>query len=117
MNARKATTAAAKVTAWRELVCFDFDGVLSEGRGYHWPLTGLDTGLITEAHERGYAAAVMTCNDVERVARELRRHKIDAIADPHMTHMNWTGGKTGRQVLVTGRKLAAKFYVDDRNIN
>src|SRR5216684_3947515 len=59
----------------------------------------------------------MTCNDVGRVARELRRHKINAIADPYMTHMDWTGGKTGREVLVTGRKLAAKFYVDDRNIN
>jgi|GEM_PF-213512 len=116
MTARKTTT-TAKVTAWRELVCFDFDGVLSEGRGYHWPLTGLDTSLITEAHERGYAAAIMTCNDVELVTRELRQHKINAIADPDMTHLNWTGGKTGCQVLVTGRKLAAKFYVDDRNIN
>lgn len=30
----------------------DFDGVLSEGTGYHWPLTGLNLDLIHQARAR-----------------------------------------------------------------
>ena len=100
----------------RKLICFDFDGVLSEGSGYHWPLTGLDLTPIHQAHARGYAVAVMTCNDVHMVARELKCHGIDVLADYLMDRMEWHGGPDGLQVLVTGRKLCAHAYVDDRAV-
>jgi 8-oxo-dGTP diphosphatase len=99
---------------YRRLIAFDFDGVLSKNPYYKWPLDGVDFSLILEAQERGYAAAVMTCNDVGQVAAELRRHGISALADPHMLRSSW---HAPRQVLVTGRKLAAHAYVDDRAIH
>jgi 8-oxo-dGTP diphosphatase len=95
-------------------VAFDWDGVLSEGGEYHWPLTGLDLTLIHEAHARGYAAAVMTCNDVRLVAAELRRHGIKAAADIAMARCSWHDPVA---VLVTGRKISADLYVDDRAVN
>ena len=68
--------------ATRGTVAFDFDGVLSKGANYHWPLTGLDLTLIREAQDRGYAVAVMTCNDVNLVAAELRRlHEDDDVEE------------------------------------
>lgn len=100
----------------RPLVCFDFDGVLSEGAHYHWPLTGLELGPLRQAHERGFAVAVMTCNDVRLVARELRRHGINAVPDLTMAGYTWHGGRDGLEVLVTGRKLSAVAYIDDRAV-
>lgn len=95
-------------------VCFDFDGVLSKGSDYHWPTDELDLSLITEAHERGYAVAVMTCNDVHRVADELRKHGLRVHPDPYMYRASWHDPE---RVLVTGRKITATAYVDDRAIS
>jgi hypothetical protein len=97
----------------RGTIVFDFDGVLSEGAEYHWPLTGLDLTLIREAHERGYAVAVMTCNDVGRVADELTRYGVVAFADHEMAYQYWHNPGL---VLVTGRKVCADLYVDDKAV-
>jgi hypothetical protein len=94
-------------------IAFDFDGVLSEGAGYHWPLTGLDLSLIHQAHERGYAVVIMTCNDVRLVAAELNRNGISVLADTRMRYLEWHNPSV---VLVTGRKVCADAYVDDRAI-
>lgn len=95
------------------LVAFDFDGVLSKGTRYHWPLDELDLSLIAGAHERGYAVAVMTCNDVTRVAGALRQRGLRVFADVRMTREFWSDPEV---VLVTNRKVAAKLYVDDRAV-
>lgn len=94
-------------------IAFDFDGVLSEGAGYHWPLTNLDLDLIGQAQTRGYAVVIMTCNDVGLVATELWRRDIDCWPDHTMRHMYWHDPDI---VLVTGRKVCAVAYVDDRAI-
>lgn len=101
---------------YRELLCFGFDGVLSQGRSYHWPLTRLDVSPLRQAHERGYACAVMTCNTVPWVVVALWRTGIKATADDYRDNQEWNGGRDGRRVLVTNRKLAAVAYVDDRAI-
>lgn len=101
----------------RGTIAFDFDGVLSEGRHYHWPLTGINLDLINQAHERGYAVAVMTCNDVRLVAAELNSRGVAAYADIRMRYKSWPSRPEGRGiVLVTGRKVCATAYVDDRAI-
>lgn len=97
----------------RGCVALDWDGVLSQGAGYHWPLTGLDLTLVHQAHARGYAVAIMTCNDVVLVAGELRRHGFRVQADIHMVRLHWDEPEV---ILITGRKIAATAYVDDRAI-
>lgn len=95
-------------------IAFDFDGVLSEGGEYHWPLTNLDLTLIHQAHERGYAVVIMTCNDVGKVASALQwDNGIEAFADLDMRYQSWHYPDI---VLVTGRKVCATAYVDDRAI-
>lgn len=94
-------------------IALDFDGVLHELRGYHWPLAGTDFSLIHQAHDRGYAVTVMTCNDVGLVARELQVHGFRVYADHTMRHMYWHDPDV---ILVTGRKVCATAYVDDRAI-
>jgi 8-oxo-dGTP pyrophosphatase MutT (NUDIX family) len=94
-------------------VALDFDGVLSKGAGYHWPLTEVNLDLIKLVQDRGYAAAIVTCNDVAKVAAELRRHGLSAVADPHMVRTSWHDRDA---VLVTNRKIAASLYVDDKAV-
>lgn len=94
-------------------IALDFDGVLHELPGYHWPPAGLDFTLIDQALERGYAVVVMTCNTVELVARLLSEYGFRALADTRMRHMSWHDPDV---ILVTGRKVCATAYVDDRAI-
>ncbi len=98
----------------RGTVCLDFDGVLHEHRGYRWPLGETDFSLITKAQDRGYAAAVMTCNDVRLVAAALRRQGFRATADVRMVREYWHDPVA---VLVTNRKISATLYVDDKAVN
>jgi hypothetical protein len=93
---------------------FDFDGVLSEGRGYHWPVRKLDLTVLRQALDRGYAVHVLTANDVDKVAWALASQGIDAVHDACPRNREWLGGPSGRVVLVTNRKLKARAYVDDR---
>jgi 8-oxo-dGTP diphosphatase len=101
----------------RRLVAFDWDGVLHRDRDWRPVFSDISVGLIHEAHERGYAAAVMTCNNVPRVTAALRELGVVAVPDTRMRHASWNGGGDGREVLVTRRKLAALAYVDDRAIH
>lgn len=103
----------------RGTVAFDFDGTLNEYKGQHWPLRGdLDLTGIDKAHQRGYAAAVITANDYpERVAAVLQRHGYDATTVNPGRPWEWLGGPTGRRVLVTNRKIGASAYVDDKAIH
>lgn len=94
-------------------IALDFDGVLSKRAGYHWPLTGLNLDLIHQAHARGYAVAIMTCNTVELVAAELERYDVSCYPDYRMRFQAWHDPQV---VLVTGRKVCADAYVDDRAI-
>lgn len=97
---------------------FDFDGTLTDSRGYRWPVKGLDLTPVTEALARGYAVHVLTVNDTYRVAGTLRAAGIDAVSDdgrnPWM--VEWDGGHDGTKVLVTNRKLKARAYIDDRGL-
>jgi 8-oxo-dGTP pyrophosphatase MutT (NUDIX family) len=109
----------AKVTdeelIYRPLVAFDFDGVLHEHRGWVSKFGRINVEPLRMAQRKGYATAVMTCNDVGRVATILRvKYNLRTVPDLQMRNMGWDGGKDGRQVLVTNRKLAARMYVDDR---
>ena len=97
----------------RGTIAFDFDGELHEDPHYRWPPAALDFSLIEQAHDRGYAVAVMTCNDIWRVAGLLQRHGFRVYADHAMRHMYWHDPSV---VLVTGRKVCATAYVDDRAI-
>jgi hypothetical protein len=97
----------------RGTICFDFDGVLSQGAEYHWPLTGLDLAPLAEAQRRGYAVVVMTCNRVGLVAAELRLLGYVPVADVSMVRESWHDPE---RVLVTGRKVCADAYVDDRAV-
>jgi ADP-ribose pyrophosphatase YjhB (NUDIX family) len=94
-------------------VAFDFDGVMHSDPHYRWPLAETDFSLINKVQARGYAAAVMTCNDVSRVAATLRNHGFRAVADVRMSRMYWHDPEA---ILVTGRKICADFYVDDKAV-
>lgn len=98
-------------------IAFDFDGVIHEDPHYRIEFLDIDVAPIREAHRRGYAVAIMTCNDVRRVAAALRRLKLRAWADVGMRFLEWSGGKDGKEILVTGRKIVASLYVDDKAMN
>lgn len=98
-------------------IAFDFDGVIHEDPHYRIEFLDIDVAPIREAHRRGYAVAIMTCNDVRRVAAALRQLKLRAWADAGMRFLEWSGGKDGKEILVTGRKIVASLYVDDKAMN
>jgi len=101
---------------YRRLLSFDFDGVLHEHRNWRGTFGNVSAELIFEAQERGWAVGVSTCNDVTRVAAALRRQGVRVLIDHDMKHSDWNGGRDGKLVVVTNRKLSAHAYVDDRNI-
>jgi 8-oxo-dGTP diphosphatase len=111
--ARKGTTPPKRIGT----ICFDFDGVLHESPEWAPVMGRIDVTPIEQALKRGYSCAVMTCNDVRNVAAELNKRGIHATPDPDMRHASWHGGQSGKEVLVTGRKLTARYYVDDRAIH
>lgn len=92
----------------------DFDGVLHEHDHYVAVHGKVDTSLITELHRAGYAVAVITANNVGMVATTLRKNGVRVLADEKCQQGHWNGGKDGKLVLVTNRKVAAMMYVDDR---
>lgn len=98
----------------RECISMDFDGCLHEHASYRAEFGQIDVSGIREAHRRGYAVAVVTCNDAHRVAAALRRHGLAVAEDPQMLRFEWHGGADGTTVLVTGRKIHSLVFVDDR---
>jgi hypothetical protein len=97
------------------LIAFDCDDVLTPDEATHWrPLEELEPALvlIREAQARGFAVALMTCHDVRRVVRELRRHGMAACPDLLMARRTWSSPS----VLVSNLKPAAHVEVGGRHI-
>jgi hypothetical protein len=95
-------------------ISLDYDGVLGKEDGYTNPMVEWDYSLITEALDKGYAVAIVTCNLPRYIASELRKAGFDALADEKMLFESWDGGPNGTDVLVTNRKLHTDMHVDDR---
>jgi phosphoserine phosphatase len=97
----------------RGTVAFDFDGTLTEGAEYS-PVPGrIDITGIIRAQQAGYSVVVMTCSPPDHVARCLAAAGLDVVADHAMEYQNWRDMVT---VLVTGRKVCAIAYLDDRAV-
>lgn len=99
------------------LVSVDFDGVLHEHPSYVVKFGEVQVDLIRALHKAGHPVAVSTCNDVWRVADVLEAAGFEVYADRHHRYTFWSGGKDGREVLVTNCKVAAMAYIDDRAVN
>lgn len=108
----------------RETVSIDFDGVLhakskagKKGAG----LGEVCTDLIRQAHDRGYAVTIMTARELPAVAEALQEAGLRArVHYPWIRYSGlpwrWYGGRDGKAVLVTHRKVAATAYIDDRAV-
>jgi predicted phosphatase len=102
----------------KRLVVFDFDGVLHEHPKWVKNFGSIDLTPVHLAFDNGYTVAIVTANDVRKVARSLRAIGIDAKSDRLMRRARWDGGRGGQVVLVTQRKLAGNVaFVDDRAIH
>jgi hypothetical protein len=98
-----------------QLLVLDFDGVVHEHD--HWePHFGrVDATLIHMAHASGHVVAIVTGNKPGKVARALHAQNVRTRTDPLMRRRSWDGGRDGRTVLVTHRKLdGTRLFVDDR---
>lgn len=99
-----------------QLLGLDFDGTIHAHD--HWDPSGfgpIDVRVILMAHERGHVVYILTGNKPRKVARALRSLGIAAKADCLMRRRAWDGGRDGRVVLVTHRKLdGTRLLADDR---
>lgn len=102
-----------------QLLALDFNGTLCANA--HWSPDGfgrLDVTVIRMAHQEGHVVYVLTAAPPRKVARSLRAEGIAAKADPFMLRARWNGGKDGKVVLVTQRKLqGTRMIGDDRAMN
>lgn len=117
------STTYTRKPGFHPCVAFDWDGVMHEHGGYRTTWGKIDTTLIDMAHARKFAVAIQTCNDTWRIANLLakRGYKVqDDNARPVSGSLrgspSWYGGEDGYRILVTNRKVCAKFYVDDRGL-
>jgi hypothetical protein len=100
-----------------QLLALDFNGTINSHA--HWePDFGVtDVRAIRMAHERGHVVYILTGNSPAKVARTLRALGIAAKADRLMRRRTWDGGKDGRTVLVSHRKLdGTRLIADDRGL-
>ena len=104
-------------TRQRANLAFDWDGVVHIDPCYRASFAAMDFTPLTMAHSQGYAVTIMTCNDTWRIAAALRAAGFLAEDDSRMRHLFWDGGRTGKVVLVTGRKVSAVAYLDDKGVN
>lgn len=100
-------------TLVHEAVSVDFDGCIHEPANWQPTLGKLDTSIIDVLHAAGYAVAVSTCNDVRTVARALRLLGFRCWEDRAHRADIWSDSEI---VLVTGRKVRAVAYLDDRAV-
>jgi hypothetical protein len=104
----------------RRCIAIDYDGVIH--RCPHWhPGTcdEIDTTGIDLAHHLGFTVAVMTCGELPQIAQALRAHGhavVFAPAREPWNYQHWQGGRSGRTVLVTGWKVHALAYIDDKAV-
>jgi hypothetical protein len=95
---------------------FDWDGTLTSEDG---PI-GQDHGAVLDLQPLrlvlagGFTAAVMTCNVVSYVETILRQNGIPAMADTTMQFKTYPDDLGPGFVIVTNRKVLARFYFDDR---
>ena len=102
----------------KPLLAIDWDGVLTSDRKQTWPLEDLDLTLVREALDRGWAVQIFTANGkLDRIARELRQRGISVFVDRHLRYRDWQGGKSGRTVIISTRKMWVRAILDDRAHN
>lgn len=112
LTTRKGGDPEARVT---QLLALDFNGTINSH--VHWePDFGItDVTAIRLAHARGHVVYILTANKPGKVARALRAQGVKARPDRLMLHGSWDGGRDGRTVLVTHRKLdGTRMIADDR---
>jgi len=104
-------------TPFKKNIVFDFDGTLTDDRNGHHKPGHVDFRGIREAHRRGYTVAVVSAWPRQGIVSKLREHGFDAFLDQAPSREFWHGGENGRQIIVTGNKVSAAGYIDDKAIN
>lgn len=98
----------------RGTVVLDWDGICADSHGQRrGPGPRYDFGGIDEAHRRGYAVAVSTCNVVGLIAEVLAEHGYQAV--PVAAHWSCYWDDPSGLVLVTNTKIHG-WFVDDRAV-
>jgi len=87
----------------RDCLAIDWDGVIHEHAEWRPAFGRLDFSLIRAAHSAGYAVAIMTCNDIGRVAEALRAAGFAVYPDHRMAYRDWSGGPDGPRKWPEGR--------------
>lgn len=97
----------------RGTLVLDWDGICEDSYGQRpGAISPYDFRGIEEAHRRGYAVAISTCNNVGPIAAVLRDHWYRAVAEPVHRSCYW---EDPRVILVTNVKIHG-WFVDDRSV-
>lgn len=97
----------------RGTVVLDWDGICEDSYdqrpdlGPRYDFKGID-----EAHRRGYAVAISTCNDTGLIARVLKEHGHTSVPVPVHRSCYWYDPDL---ILVTNVKIHG-WFVDDRSV-
>lgn len=97
----------------RGTVVLDWDGICEDSYSQGGPSDPhYDLGGIDEAHRRGYAVAISTCNTVSYIAAVLEDYGYRVIPVPIHPSCYWDDPHI---ILVTNVKISG-WYVDDRGV-
>jgi 8-oxo-dGTP diphosphatase len=116
-NFRRAQAEGKPRTPFRHNIVFDFDGTLTDDRNGRSRPKAIDVRGIREAHRRGYSVAVVSAWPRQGIVDKLRQMGFDAHLDRAPSREFWDGGADGKQIIVTGNKVSAAGYIDDKAIN
>lgn len=125
MTQTSTTDVRSAETVYRDLVVWDFDGVLFPySKGWHdgslYELLSPEalSAIRYQQSALGMAVAVVTARPAAQlplVAQALARQgHMNVAVDWNCRREFWNGGDDGSQILVSNRKLAAVAYIDDR---